>query len=156
RQQMHHHRRAVLAADIEHQPVAGDADVQRERPLAGTFRREQVLLDQIVDRDRALMLDVGTGTPDRFLIERHRDDAILRILFWRRPGHDGLRRSPTERAWASRPSTLPSVIAAGPNARNWSGPHFTIDVHVMKSSTPSPEENRAERAVGSTWLEPPK
>ena len=50
---------------------------------------------------------------------------------------------------------LPSVIAAGPNARNWSGPHFRIDVRFMKSSTPRPEENRAERAVGSTWLEPP-
>ena len=24
----------------------------------------------------------------------------------------------------------------------------------MKSSTPRPDENRAERAVGSTWLEP--
>ena len=47
------------------------------------------------------------------------------------------------------------VIAAGPRARNCSGPHFRIDVRFMKSSTPSPEENRAERAVGSTWLEPP-
>ena len=49
-------------------------------PLAGALRREQVLLDQIVDRDRAFMLDVGTGTPDQFLVERHRDDAILRII----------------------------------------------------------------------------
>jgi hypothetical protein len=35
------------------------------------------LLDQVVDRDRALVLDVGTGPPDRFLVERHRDDAIV-------------------------------------------------------------------------------
>ena len=74
---MRHHGRAVLAADVEHQPVAGDGEVQRERPLRVAFRREQVLLDQIVDRDRALMLDIGTGTPDRFLIERHRDDAVV-------------------------------------------------------------------------------
>ena len=52
-------------------------EVQRERPAARAFRREQILLDQIVDRDRALMLDIGTGTPDRFLVERHRDDAIV-------------------------------------------------------------------------------
>src|SRR5665647_829751 len=155
RQQMHHDGRAVLAADIEHQPVAGDADMQGERPLARAFRREQVLFDQVIDRDRALVLDVRPGTPDRFLIERHRDDAVLRILVWWRLGHVWFRRSPTERACASRPSALPSVIAAPPSARSWSGPHFRIEVRFMKSSTPSPEENRAERAVGSTWLEPP-
>src|SRR4051794_35900968 len=117
---MGHHRRAVLAADVEHQPVAGDADVQGERPVLSAFRREQILLNQVVDRDRALMLYIGPGTPDRFLIERHRDDAVLRIVFWRRLAHDKLRRSPTDRAWASRPSALPKVIAAGPRARNWS------------------------------------
>src|SRR6202040_4317746 len=126
-----------------------------EWSLVGLFGREQVLLDQVVDRDRALVLDIGTGTPDRFHVQRHRDDAIVRILVSVRPGHDWLRRSPTERACASRPSALPSVIAAGPSARSWSGPHFRIEVRFMKSSTPSPEENRAERAVGSTWLEPP-
>ena len=30
-----------------------------------------------------------------------------------------------------------------------------IDVRFMKSSTARPEEKRAERAVGSTWFEPP-
>src|SRR3954449_989967 len=152
---MRHHRRAVLAADVEHQPVAGNPDMQGERPLLGAFRREQVLFDQIVDRDRALMLDVGAGTPDRFLVERHRDNAILGIFVWWRLGHDRLRRNPTEREWASRPSAWPRVIAAGPSARNWSGPHLRIEVRFMKSSTPKPDENRAERAVGSTWLEPP-
>jgi len=80
---MRHHRRAVLASDVEHQPVAGDGDMQRERPVVGALRREQVLLHEVIDRDRPLMLDVGTGTPDRFLIERHRDDAILGIVLWR-------------------------------------------------------------------------
>src|SRR3954468_17495356 len=152
---MRHHRRAILAADVEHQPAAGDADVQRERALARTVRREQVLLDQIIDRYRPLVLDVGPGAPDRFLIERHRHDPVLRVILWWRAGHGRLRRSPPDRAWASRPSAWPSVIAAGPSARSWSGPHFRIEVRFMKSSTPSPEENRAERAVGSTWLEPP-
>src|SRR5579863_78002 len=152
---MRHDGRAVLAADIEHQAIAGDADVQRKRPVVDALRREQVLLDQIVDRDCAFMFDIGTGTPDRFLIERHRDDAVLRIVSWRRLVHGRLMRSPTERAWASSPSALPSVIAAGPRLRNWSGPHLSIEVRFMKSSTPRPDENRAERAVGNTWLEPP-
>src|SRR5436190_10755277 len=117
---MRHHRRSVLAANIEYEPVAGDADVQRERSVIDTLRREQILLDQVVDGDRAFVLDIGAGTPDRFLIERHRDDAVLRIIPWRRFGHGRLRRSPTERAWASRPSALPNVIAAGPSARSWS------------------------------------
>ena len=55
-------------------------------PLAAAFRREQILLDQIVDRDRALMLDIGTGTPDQFLVERHRDDAVVLVLVWWRLG----------------------------------------------------------------------
>src|ERR1700761_3733340 len=114
--------------------------------------REQILLDQVVDRNRALMLDVGPGTSDRFLIERHRDDAALRVILGGdgRLGHERLRRIPTDREWASSPSALPSVIAAGPSARNCSGPHLTIDVRLMKPSTPRPEETRAERAVGST------
>src|SRR4030088_132087 len=152
---MRHHRRAVLAADVEHQPVAGDRDMKGERSLLGPIRREQVFLDQVVDRDRALVLDIRPGTPDRFLIERHRDDAIVGFLVWRRLAHGRFRRIPTEREWASSPSALPSVMAAGPSARSWSGPHFRIEVSFMKSSTSRPEENRAERAVGSTWLEPP-
>src|ERR1700684_600672 len=98
---MRHHGRAVLAADIEHQPVAADADMQSERPAIDAIRRKQVLLHQVIDRDRALVLDVRAGPPDRFLIERHRDDAVLRIVLWWRMGHGRLRRSPTDRAWAS-------------------------------------------------------
>src|SRR3954447_14895496 len=129
--------------------------MQGERPFIRALGREQVFLDQVVDRDRPLMLDIGPGTPDRFLIQRHRDDAAFGVVLWRRVAHERLRRNPTERACASRPSALPSVIAAGPNARNCSGPHFRIEVRFMKSSTPRPDENRADRAVGSTWLEPP-
>src|SRR5205085_12163264 len=106
-------------------------------------------------RDRALVLDIRARAADRFLIKRHRDYAIPGIVLCRRFAHGRLSRSATERACASRPSALPSAIAAGPSARNCSGPHFRIEVRFMKSSTPSPEENRAERAVGNTWLEPP-
>src|SRR5215471_19235297 len=113
-------------------------------------RREKVLLDQVVDRDGTLMFDVRSRTPDRLLVERHRDDATIGVILDGRPGHERLRRIPTDREWASSPSALPSVMAAGPSARNCSGPHLRIDVRFMKSSTPRPEENRAERAVGST------
>src|SRR6185312_15062198 len=106
-------------------------------------------------RDRPFVLDIRPGTPDRILIERDRHDTIAGIFLWWGLAHCKLRRTPTERAWASRPSALPSVIAAGPSARSCSGPHFRIDVRFMKSSTPRPDENRADRAVGSTWLEPP-
>ena len=39
--------------------------------------------------------------------------------------------------------------------RSCSGPSLSSEVRFMKSSTDRPEEKRAERAVGSTWLEPP-
>src|SRR5215207_3890388 len=64
-------------------------------------------------------------------------------------------RIETLRAWPASPSASPSAIAAGPRAASWSGPHLRRDVRLRKSRTPSPEENRAERAVGRTWLEPP-
>ena len=33
--------------------------------------------------------------------------------------------------------------------------HFKIEVLFKKSRTLKPDENRAERAVGNTWFEPP-
>ena len=42
-------------------------------------RREDVVLDQIVDRDRALMLDIGPGPPDRMLVERDRYEPSARL-----------------------------------------------------------------------------
>src|SRR5262245_32344084 len=152
---MRHHRLVVLPADVEYQPVAGDAEVELERPARVVGRIEMIGFEQIVDRDRALMLDVGAGTADRALVQRHGHEAAG-IPGDARPAHHcGLKRIATERAWASSPSASPSAIAAGPNVRNCSGPHLRIDVRFMKSSTPRPDENRAERAVGSTWFEPP-
>src|SRR5579872_1198788 len=115
---MRRHGCAALAADVEHEAIAGYADMQRKGPAIGAFRREQILFDQIVDGDRALMLDIGAGATDRFFIERDRHDAVFRIGPWWRRGHGKLRRIPTERAWASSPSALPSAIAAGPSLRN--------------------------------------
>ena len=77
RKQMRHHRRAVLKADVEHQPVAVDAQMQRVGTAVVADRREGVLLEQIVDRDRALVLDVRVGAADRFFVERDGDQALL-------------------------------------------------------------------------------
>src|ERR1019366_10826552 len=118
-------------------------------------RLEGVLLEQIVDRDLALVLDILVGAADRFLVEGDGDQALLHRSRRRfRCAHRRLRRIATERAWAERPSASPSAMAAGPSACNCSGPHLSNEVRFMKSSTPRPDENRAERAVGSTWLEP--
>ena len=61
---------------------------------------------------------------------------------------------PTERACASSPSAPASAIAAGPSRRSCSGPSFSTELRFMKSSTDRPDEKRAERAVGKTWLDP--
>ena len=45
-------------------------------------------------------------------------------------------------------------MAAGASAASALASSFRSEVRFMKSSTPSPEEKRAVRAVGSTWLEP--
>src|SRR5262249_54555557 len=104
------------------------------------------------DRDRPLVLDVRVGAPDRVLVERQLDEPV--VARRRRVAHCRLRRIATERAWAARPSASPSAIAAGPRGAGGSGPHLRNEVRFMKSSTPRPDEKRAERAVGSTWFEP--
>src|SRR4051794_31986375 len=145
---MRHHRLALGGLDVEDQPVLCDAERERVRAALVAFRRKGVLLDQVVDRDRALVLDVGVGTADGFFVERNLDQ-MLRLAF-RPAAHFGLSRIAMERAWPCRPSASPSAIAAGASARSDSGPHLRIDVRFMKSSTPRPDEKRAERAVGST------
>ena len=47
-----------------------------------------------------------------------------------------------------------SAIAAGPMALSVDGAQESSVVRFMKSSTDRPEENRAVRAVGRTWLGP--
>src|SRR5579871_636595 len=152
RQHMGDDRRAVGGADVEHQAIARNAELQCVGALVVAGRLELVLGQQIVDGDRALVLDVAARAPDRGLIERDGGKAIAAFPAWC-ACHYLLSRMATERAWASSPSAVPSAMAAPPNARNCSGPHLRIEVRFMKSSTPRPEENRAERAVGSTGLE---
>src|SRR5262249_48142642 len=115
-----------------------------------------ILLEEVIDRDRAFVLDVGTRAADRSLVQRHRHQLVGFAAggsVWRR--HRGLKRSATERACASSPSASPSAIAAGPSARSWSGPPLRSEVRLIESSTPSPGGKRAEGAGGSPWVEPP-
>ena len=118
REKMRHHRRAVGATDIESKARAGNAQVQRERSLL-VVRGKGVVLEQIVDGDRTLVLDVGIGAADGRFVEGDRNEAVLLAMRRaRRACHWGLKRIVTERACASSPSASPSAIAAGPSARN--------------------------------------
>ena len=45
-------------ADGEHEPVLDDPEVERIGAVVAAFEREAVLLEDVEDRDLALMLDV--------------------------------------------------------------------------------------------------
>ena len=49
---------------------------------------------------------------------------------------------------------LPSFAAEGPMAASAAGVSRAMVVRFRKSITDSPDENRAERAVGKTWFGP--
>ena len=88
-------------ADIEHQAVAVDAQMQRVGPAVVADWREVILLEQIVDRDLALVLDVRHWSGRSKL--RRASTATRRCLLAGRvsPGSYGqlrLRRIETERA----------------------------------------------------------
>ena len=59
-----------------HEPIAGDAQTQLERSAFATLGRKRIGLEQIIDRDRAFMLDVGPGTADGVFIECDSDQAM--------------------------------------------------------------------------------
>jgi hypothetical protein len=146
-------RIAVFARDGEDQARFDQRQFQPVGPLAGVADRlEAVLLDQVEDRDRALMLDVGRGAADRFV--QLDVDQPVRVLaacpsgLTVQPDGDGTRMGVEPFAFGKRDG-------GGRQRASWSAPSFSIEVRFMKSSTDRPEEKRAERAVGSTWLEPP-
>ena len=80
-------------------------------PPSWPIGAKRVLLEQVVDRDLALVLESRGGgapcVPRRAMTLTRR----LRARGWR---HRRLSRIATERAWASSPSASPSAIAAGP------------------------------------------
>ena len=50
--------------------------MQRERSAVVVLGRKGVVLEQVVDRNRALVLDVGVGAAHRVLIERDRNQTV--------------------------------------------------------------------------------
>jgi hypothetical protein len=101
------------------------------------------------------VLDVGVRAADRILVERDRNEAIGALFGLGVAGHRGLRRIATERACASRPFRLAQRYRRRTQGAQLVGTAFQDRGALHESSTPRPEEKRAERAVGSTWFEPP-
>ena len=76
-------------------------------------RTKAVFLDQIEDRDGALMFDIRRGTADRFVEFDVNQSAV------RRQRHDQtFNRIATERPWASKPSAFAKAMAAGARTRS--------------------------------------
>jgi hypothetical protein len=71
----------VFACDREHQALLGERNVQRIGTAVVADRLKIIAFDQIVDRNRALVLDVRIGAADRLLVEFDRDEPPGRIFF---------------------------------------------------------------------------
>src|SRR3546814_7483732 len=78
---------------------------------------------------------------DMSLSSLHQEDSYFSLLA-------------TEEAWAGSPSAVANATAAGPMAPIARSSSWRKLVRFMKSSTARPEEKRARRPVGSTWLGP--
>ncbi len=80
------------------EPVTIDAKIERVRTTVVAHGPERVFLNQIVDRYRTLVLDVGTGTAYRRLVERDRQKAAGIAVVGNCGRHQRLSRIATERA----------------------------------------------------------
>ena len=100
-------------------------EVERVGAVVAAFEREAVALEDVEDRDLALVLDVGVAARDRGLVER--DGGEPSTWSWDRLGRlehgrphafavAAPRRMATERRCASSPSARASVMAAGASA----------------------------------------
>src|SRR3954454_21122792 len=75
-EEMGYHRRAVRRPDLEAELLFDKPKMQRVRPLVLVRDRERVGLQDVVDRDGALVLLIRVAAPDRRLVERHCDETI--------------------------------------------------------------------------------
>jgi len=80
RQHVRDHRRIVGEADVEDEPVAADAELQRVGTVVASDRPELVLLKEIIDCHPPLMLDIVIGSAERSFVESHRRETVD-ILF---------------------------------------------------------------------------
>src|SRR5690606_32001449 len=154
RQQHLRQRPLVLVADIQDQAALANADPQTVRTRRRAGQAELVLIEQVVDGDGALVLDLSAAADRSVFFKRDLDEAPAVAVHRRHPLPAAPERSETEMPCASSPSSPASVSAAGPIAANASASQPMIDVRFRKSGTPSPDEKRALREVGSTWLGP--
>src|SRR5690606_2938921 len=60
--------------DAEHEPVLKDAECQLVRTVIAALERERVGVEDVVDRDLALVIDVRICAPDGLLIQLERDE----------------------------------------------------------------------------------
>ena len=72
---MGHHRLAVLPADREGELVLHEAEGEGVGALA-SGNGEVVLLQDVEDRDGALVLLIGIAPADGILVEGHRREAV--------------------------------------------------------------------------------
>src|SRR5205807_1414120 len=100
-------------ADLHHQPVFLDREMQMERPVPPRNRRELVAFEQIGDRRGAFVLDRPAAPDYGALVQGDRRDA-LRLAVG--AAHRRVSRIDNDRAWASRPSASARRIAAGASA----------------------------------------
>src|SRR5579864_6884739 len=104
--------------------------------------------EQVVNCDLRLLLDVGRLTPNA-VIELDARDPIGR--FCRRfDNYLRLSRIATEWRCAASPSASARANAVGASFASESVSQASTEVRLRKSSTESPEENRAVPRVGST------
>src|SRR5690554_7388687 len=122
---------------------------------------EVVVFEQVVNGDAPFMHLVRIDRGDGIGIERdgHQTIGVGRIGRGARVrAHQHaqrFRRMEMDCPCPCSASTSAMVTAASESAESEDGSQPRMEVRFMKSSTPRPEAKRAERAVGSTWLEPP-
>ena len=104
-------------------------------PRLMTDRCKAILLQQVINGDRALMFDLGVALFDATGVEMDRSDTLGAS----RSCQFLSRRTATERPCALSPSAPAKVRAAGPIAAIPAGLHSIIVVRFMKSSTPRPD-----------------
>ena len=116
-----HNRDRLMEGEVAHEFLVALPQVKK------LLSSEHFSVDEMCIRDR---LDVVSRAAERCFVERYSRKAAG-LSFARRAGHQRLSRMAMERAWASSPSAVPSVIAASPSARNCSGPHLRLSlIHI--------------------------
>src|SRR4029450_5936807 len=77
RKRQHHvlDRRAIGIAHGEHEAIVSERETQCVRPAIIAFERKSIALEEIENRDLALVLDLGVVAADRGLIARDLDEA---------------------------------------------------------------------------------